>query len=138
MTQALAPIVKISEELRLVFGWANVSMYDGTAVVDSQDDVMDSEVLVKAFMGFMADTQTGGVMHLRDEAGEPVGIGKVVYALPFTADLKKALGIDIPEEGVLIGLRVDNEEVWSRVKSGELAAFSIAGEAVRIPIEEGA
>lgn len=132
MTTEALHIVKVSEELRLVFGWANVTVMDGEEVLDTQDDVMDSQVLVKAFMDFMSESRTGGVMHLRDKAGNPVGVGEVVFAFPFTADLKKALGIDIPEEGVVIGFRADNEDVWKAVKAGELQAFSIGGIATRV------
>ena len=131
-------IVKISEELRLVFGWANVTVFDGDEVVDSQDDVMDSQVLVKAFMGFMADSRVGGVMHLKDKMGLPVGVGEVVFAWPFTPDVKEALGIDIPEEGVMIGFHVKDDEVWKAVKNKQLQAFSIGGRAVRTPLEEAA
>jgi hypothetical protein len=127
-------IVKVDEELRLVFGWANVTMYDDDEVVDSHDDVIESQVLVKAFMDFMASSRVGGVMHLRDETGDPVGVGEIVFAFPFTADIKKALGIDIPEEGVVIGFRADDDAVWDAVKSEQLKAFSIGGKAIREPI----
>lgn len=131
-------IVKVNDELRLVFGWANVTVFDGDEVVDSQDDVMDSNVLMKGFIPFMADSQVGGLMHLKDEAGEPIGIGKVVFAWPFVPDVKKAMGIDIPEEGVMIAVRVDDDDVWKAVKEGKLQAFSIGGRAIRTPIEEAA
>ena len=131
-------ILKIDEELRLVFGWANVTVYDGASVVDSQNDVIASTVLVKAFMDFMANSRKGGLMHLQDKQGKTVGVGEVVFAFPFTADLKKAMGIDIPEEGVMIGFRADSDAVWKAVKGGELKAFSIGGRAIRTPIREAA
>jgi len=138
MTGQALQVVKISEELRLVFGWANVTVMDGEEVVDTQNDVMDSQVLVKAFMDFMSNSRVGGVMHLRDEAGNPVGAGEVVFAFPFTPDIKKALGIEMPAEGVVIGFRADDDSVWKAVKDGKLQAFSIGGKAVRTPVEEAA
>jgi Putative phage serine protease XkdF len=136
MTGAPLQIVKVSDELRLVFGWANVTLMDGEEVVDTQNDVMESQVLVKAFMDFMSSSRTGGLMHLRDEAGAPVGVGEVVFAFPFTADLKKAFGIEMPAEGVVIGFRADDDAVWKAVKDGKLQAFSIGGRAVRTPVDD--
>lgn len=136
MTGSPLKVVKVNEELRLVFGWANVTMYDGEEVIDTQNDVMDSQVLVKGFMDFMSESRVGGVMHLRDQNGAPVGAGEIVFAFPFTADVKKAMGIDIPEEGVVIGFRADSDAVWEAVKSRKLQAFSIAGQAVRVPESE--
>lgn len=136
MTGKPLKIVKVSDELRLVFGWANVTVMDGQEVVDTQNDVMDSQVLVKAFMDFMSSSRTGGLMHLRDEDGNPIGVGEVVFAFPFTADLKKAMGIDMPEEGVMIGFRADDDSVWKAVKDKKLQAFSIGGKAVRTPVDD--
>jgi len=132
---SVAQIIKTDDELRLAFGWANVSVYDGEEVVDTQDDITDTTDLVKAFMSFMSDVRKGGIMHARGADDEPVVIGEVVFAFPFTADLKKAMGIEIPQEGVVIGLRVDDDATWAAVKDGRLAAFSIAGKAQRIPVE---
>jgi hypothetical protein len=137
MSATQLEIVKTNDELRLVFGWANVTVMDGAEVVDTQNDVMDSQVLVKAFMDFMSASRKGGVMHLRDESGNLLEGGEVVFAFPFTPDIKKAFGIDIPAEGVVIGYHA-GEEVWKAVKDGKLRSFSIGGKAVRTPIEEAA
>ena len=136
MSNRPVQLVKYDEELRLVFGWANVSAYDGTEVVDSQSDSIPGDVLTKAFMSFMDNDRTGCVMHLRNDDGTPVGVGKILFAFPFTADIKKALGIDIPQEGVLIGFRADSDEVWEAVKGNKLQAFSIGGHGRRVEIDE--
>lgn len=132
------PIVKLSDEHRIVYGWANVTVMAGENVVDSQNDTISSDTLIKAFEGFMASSRVGGVMHLRDKAGAPVGVGEVIFAWPFTAELKKAMGIDIPQEGVMIGLKVRDDKVWAAVKAGDLKAFSIAGKAKRVLVAEAA
>lgn len=133
-----AGVVKIDEELRLVFGWANVTVMADEEVVDLQDDTMDTQVLVKSFMEFMSASRTGGHMHSRDDNKSPISIGEVVFAFPMTPDIKKSFGIDIPQEGVIIGVRVDDDQVWKDVKDGKLPAFSIGGKATRVPVAEAA
>jgi len=128
--------LKIEEDLRLVLGWASVNMVNGEHVVDLHNDVIESRELVKAAMEFMSYSRTGGIMHFKNEYGEPAKIGEVVFALPFTKDIKKAFGVDIPEEGLAIGVRIDDEKVWEMVKNGSLSAFSIGGHADRLGIAE--
>ena len=48
--------------------------------------------------------------------------------------MQKALGVDLGKVGWFIGLKIEDDGVWKRVKSGELAAFSFGGRGVREPI----
>ena len=129
--------LKVDDDLRLVIGWASVNKINGDHVVDLHDDVIDSRTLTKAAMDFMSSSRTGGVMHFKNEEGEIIKAGEVVFALPFTEDIKKVFGIDIPEEGLAIGVRIDNEGIWKMVKDGKLTAFSIGGKADRTEIPDG-
>jgi len=131
-TDQSASFIKIDDELRLVIGWANVNKINGESVVDHHKDLISSRELTKAAMDFMSSSREGGIMHFRDkDTGELIKIGEVVFAMPFTEEIKKSFGIDIPEEGLAIGLRVDNDAIWKLVKEGKLAAFSIGGTADR-------
>jgi hypothetical protein len=42
-------------------------------------------------------------------------------------DKSKLYGFDLPKGTWMIAMKVDNEETWAKVKSGELKGFSIEG-----------
>ena len=129
-------ILKVDDELRVVWGWASVISKNGKAITDSQGDQISSEVLVKAAHDFMTESRTGGFMHIPD-----LKVGDIVESMVFTKALQTALGIEIvdkkdnqPIEGWLIGFHVDSEKLWKSVKSGEFTEFSIGGLGERVPI----
>lgn len=129
----LFQIAKADEERHLVFGWASVAnLEDGSVVEDYQRDVLDVYDLENAVYEYCLYFRDGGEMHQRR------GIGVMVESIVFTPDKIKALGIP---EGVLpygwwLGLKITDESVWEKVKSGTYRMFSIEGEAVRQPIDE--
>lgn len=119
-------IAKRDDALRVAYGWASITTEGGAPVTDRQDEVIETAELRRAVHEFMAEHRTGGLMHAT------LGVGTVVESLVFSDDVQQALGIDIGREGWWIGIRVDDEAVWRRVLSGELAAFSIGGSAVKV------
>lgn len=121
---------KADDELRTVWGWASVVTEDHKPVVDSQGDVMTVQDLQKAAHDFMAFYRTGGEMH------QEMGIGTVVDSIVLSKSVQDALGIDLGREGWFVGMKVDKDDVWKRVKSGEYAGFSIGGSGVRKDLEE--
>jgi len=123
-----AEIVKRDDDLRLVYGFASVIEEGGRMVVDSQGDVIEPATLEKAAMDFMASARTAKAMH---EGG---GVGEVLFAMPLTRDVQKALGITMDRAGFAIGMKIRDDRVWDRVKSGELRAFSIGGTGRRVPL----
>ena len=118
-------ILKVDDEQRMVFGWASVVTENGEAVIDRQGDVIEPETLVKAVNEFMEHVRVGKAMH----TGEQVGV--VVHSLPITKEIGEALGIHSNREGWIVAYKVFDDSVWERVKSGELAAFSIGGRAMK-------
>ena len=44
-----------------------------------------------------------------------------------TNDKSNALGFDVPANTWMVSYKVDNDELWSKVKSGEVSGFSIEG-----------
>jgi len=122
-------ISKTDEDQQLVFGWLSVAVDKaGTVVVDSQDDIIEEDVLEKAAYDFTLDSRKAGDMHERIE-----GIGRLVESMVFTVEKQKALGI--PEGSVPIGwwvgFKISDDQTWAKVKSGEYSAFSIGGKALR-------
>lgn len=77
----------------------------------------------------MMDVRVAKAMHDGDQVGE------VLHSLPLTKELGSALGISSPQEGWIIAMKVHDDEVWKRVKSGELKAFSIGGKGLRSAIQ---
>lgn len=124
-------IMKSDDEKRLVFGWANIAVrVNGEIIRDYQDDVIDIDELEQAAYVFTAEFGTAGEMHRRG------GVGRLVESIVFTKEKAAALGIppDILPEGWWVGFRVDDDEVWKKVKNGTYSMFSIEGTAERIPI----
>lgn len=122
-------VVKFDEEQRVVWGWASVISEDGEAIFDTQGDSISPEVMTKAANEFMLDVRMAKTMHDGDQVGE------VIHSLPLTKELGQALGIQSSREGWIIAMKIHDDEVWSKVKSGELGAFSIGGEAIRDAVE---
>jgi hypothetical protein len=121
-------IVKASDEERMIWGWGSVITLKGQPVVDSQNDVIELHELKQAVYKFMDEDRVGGESH------KVMGVGTVVESLVFSEELQKALGIDLGKEGWFIGVRVDKDATWAKVKSGELRSFSLGGTAERVPL----
>ena len=124
-------ILKADEEQRLVWGWASVVTEKGEPVIDRQGDVIEPDTLVKAVNKFMEHVRVGKQMHNGDQ------IGMVVHSLPITKEIGDSLGIQSDREGWVVAFKVYDDTVWAKVKSGELAAFSIGGRAVKEDYNNG-
>lgn len=127
-TEALRAIVsevlKVSPEEQTVWGWAYVSTVNGELSKDHSGEFIRPDVLVKAATEFMMDVRVAKAMHQGNAVGE------VVHSMPLTKDLGEALGVQSDYEGWIIAMKIHDPDVWSRVKSGELSAFSIGGRAL--------
>lgn len=122
-------IKKLNEERRLVTAWASVvSDVDGKPIVDFEGDIILIEELEKAFIEAFADggLRKGGEMH------NEIGGVDIVQQFTFSSAEREALGFGKGEEGGIVKLRVNDDAIWARVKSGELSELSIAGEGERI------
>lgn len=127
-------IVKISDDQQIVYGWASViANPDGTPVIDTQNDIITPAELEKAAHTYVLKSRDGGVMH------EETGVAKLVASLVTTPQIVKALFPSVHAgaipTGWVVGFKVLDDQVWKRVKSGELAGFSIHGVGDRIPVE---
>ena len=118
-------ILKTDEEQRMVYGWASVVTEKGEPVVDRQGDVIEADTLVHAVNKFMEHVRVGKEMHKGDQ------IGAVIHSMPVTKEIGESLGIQSDREGWIVAFKVYNDDVWAKVKSGELAAFSIGGRAIK-------
>lgn len=123
-------VYKVEDE-RLVFGWANVALsVDGRPIVDAHKDIIDPDVLEKAAYDYVLRFRDAGQMH---SGGS---VGRLVESFMVTPDKLVAMGLapDAVPVGLWVGFKIDDPEVWAKVKSGEYPDFSIQGKAVREPV----
>jgi hypothetical protein len=124
-----ACILKIDDEERLAYGWASVFAVAGQPVIDRQSDRIAEKEAVDMAHRFMSKRVIKAL-----HSGS--AIGHLVESAVFTPDIQKALGIDLGQSGWWVGVKIDDEAAWQRIKSGELTAFSIGGSAQRTPVTE--
>jgi len=129
--EATCQVVKIDAALGLVFGWALASSLDGgkTQHVDLQGDAIQNDDLIKVAAEFMESAAASDVMH--DDAPD----GRIVFAMPLIPEINAALGIQSDVHGLAIAMK-PSAETFKRFQSGELKAFSIAGQGERTPLVE--
>ena len=126
-------IKKVDEEQHTVFGWASVSVdKNGEIVTDLQGDQIASEVLEKTAYEFVIHSRRAGDAHERSR-----GIGTLIESAMITKEKAQAMGIQDEkfQEGWWIGFKIDDADVWAKVKGGKYAAFSIGGRGKRSPVE---
>jgi hypothetical protein len=118
---ATVHVCKTDDDQQLVFGWASVA-----DIVDSQGDIIEPHELEKAVYQFVRDYSLAGELHV----GGPVG--KIVESMVLTQEKAAAMGLPAPTSAAWwIGMRVDDPEVFAKVKSGSYRMFSIQGRAMR-------
>ena len=104
----------------VLLGWAVVSKRDGENLVDRQGDHIPEDALYNAVLKF----SKGDQKVLRQHGGEPVG--KVIYSMPLTSDVQKALGIQSNLTGWAVGVEA-SPAVLELFDKGDLTGFSIGG-----------
>ena len=114
-------IAKADPGIGVIFGWACVSKVDGADYEDSQGDVITEAAILKASAEFMEMSRAGKVAH-----NGPVA-GKIVFALPLTEDIAKALDITCRKSGLVIGFKPTDPAVLDKFAKGEYAGFSVGG-----------
>lgn len=125
-------ISKAKDDEQLVSGWANVSINkDGSIPLDWQDDVIAPDTLEKAAIQFMLDYRDSGVMH-----DDQPPVGTVVESIVFTKEKQEALGIPegVVPQGWFITVKVNDPEVFAKVKDGTYRMFSIQGSCNRVKL----
>lgn len=120
-------INKFYDDEQLVFGWASVAKdANGNRPLDWQGDIIDAEDLEQAVYDFNLNFRESNEMHQHDSTN-----GKLVESIIFTKEKMKAMGI--PEgtvaQGWWVGFKLDDREVYQKVKSGIYKMFSIEGSA---------
>jgi len=125
-------IKKIDTEQRLCTGWVAITADEhGMPIIDSDDHLIPTVELEKAVHEAFAETSgkgMGGDMHQRR------GVLDVVESFVVTAAKRKALGLGEGPEGWIATFRVNDDDLWARVKSGERPELSMRGEGLAMPV----
>ena len=130
-------VFKTSDDKRLVFGWASVSItVEGEQVEDHQKDLIDPEDLEEAVYDYVLNFRDAGEEHIPTLRMK----GKLVESCVFTEEKQRAMGIPpgIVPVGWWIGFKVEDDAAWEKVKNGTYKMFSIEGKANRVPVEKSA
>lgn len=124
-----------NDEQRIAYMWANVSeQANGTGwdiLWDLEEQSVFEEDMEKMAHGFMKDYRVA------DQRHDYRKVGTVLHSMPMTKELQKQLGIPPGKThvGWLVGVYVEDDDVWAKVKSGEYAMASIGGDAELEPVE---
>lgn len=124
---------KVDEERRRAFGWAYVTDDGGDIVLDHSGDFVDAITLPdfeEAVYGYMLKSREADEMHERFD-----NIAKVVESVMVTPEKLKAMGLEGTRTGWWVGFKVEDDDVWEKVKTGKLAAFSIRGRGERQKVD---
>ena len=123
------PIAKTNEEKRLVYG-----IVYSPGEMDSQGDYTDAEQIEKAAHLFMkgARTATGVDRHhsFQPEDGAFVAESWIVKS-------GDPVFPDEPEGSWAVGIRIEDDDLWSEVKKGEIGGLSMGGVADLIQKDDG-
>jgi len=122
-----AEIAKADSDKQQIFGWASVVEVNGEPVVDLQGDRISVDEMEKAGYEYVMKSRKGGDMHLRDN-WSPIQKSEMIESFIVTPDKREAMGLpDSVPTGWWVGFKVQDPEVWAKVKSGERTGFSIHG-----------
>lgn len=123
-------VKKIDQEQRLVTGWvAVVTDEAGSPIIDADDHIIPVIELEKAVHEAFAESGgagKGGSMH-RER-----GVLDVVESFVVTMEKREALGLGEGPEGWVASFRVNDNELWGKIKSGEMPELSLRGDAVGV------
>ena len=120
----LVNVLKIDDELGIVFGYAIICKQNGEEYFDLQGDHIPEESMLRASAEFMTGERVAKDMH-RDES-----IGKVIFGLPVTQEIADSLDIEVNKTGLVIGMKPNDNELLEKYKSGEYTGFSIGGKRI--------
>ncbi len=118
-------ITKLNEDQRIAFGWASVVSNPDGLVVDTESDIIDAASLEKAVYDYVLVSREADEMHQKTS-----GVGRLVESMMFTPEKLEKIGVKNVEDvplGWWVGFKVDDEEVWGKVKDGTYRMFSIFG-----------
>mgnify|MGYP003669028269 CR=1 FL=1 len=124
-------LATIDEEKRTLIGAAlipdkNIPRYDEDS--DEEYDVFFSEeTVLRASELFLKNNHVNSASLEHEEQIDGVSVVESWIVSDPANDKSRAFGLDVPKGTWMIRAKVDNEEIWQSVKSGDVMGFSIEG-----------
>jgi hypothetical protein len=101
-------------------------------IVDAQNDTYSAEEIRGAFEKFAEQYRNVGLMH------KQVINDRVAIVENYIAPADFQMGDTTIKKGTwLMGVRVNDPDLWSACKDGSITGFSIGGSAIRKPVSQG-
>ena len=120
----VSKIAMVEDEKRLVYGVVLVP-----DEVDSQGDVARAEVIEEAAHDYLASSRAVSKMHMEPATASVVES----YIAPCNLRLSEN---EVKKGSWVITVKVGDEELWGRIRSGEYGGFSVGGLAERTSNEK--
>lgn len=118
-------IKKLDQEKHIATGWVSVvEDADGNPIIDAEGHLLPITELEKAVhSAFSTDSGKGkgGDLH------ETQGVIDVLESFVVTAEKRDALGFGKGPAGWVASFRVNDENVWDKIKTGERPELSLRG-----------
>lgn len=135
-------ISKVDADKRQVFGWCSLAEVNGKKVVDRQGDFIPLDEIEKSAYTYVIESRVGGDMHSRVHKGittnwsAPKHTADLIESVVFTPEKLEKMGMTSTTGhlGWWVGFKVNDDEQWGLVKSGERTAFSIHGSGARTDV----
>jgi len=116
--EQVSSIRKIDIEKQIVWG----IVYEPNKV-DSQGDFATADEIEKACHGFLRDYNQIGLMH-----EDTLSKQQAVTVESYIAPMDFVLGNEIVKQGSwVMAVHIQHNDIWQKVKTGEIAAFSMGG-----------
>lgn len=117
-------ISKVDEDLGIVFGYAIICKADGENYFDSQGDHIPEDAMLEATSEYMSGKRVAKDMHVGGS------VGQVVFGFPMTAEIAKALDIEVQKTGFIVGMKPFEEDMLQKYANGWYTGFSIGGKRI--------
>lgn len=125
-----AEVVKVDEELGIVFGWGSVTKINGETLVDIQGDIIEDHELERAVYDFMVAPKHDE-MHERIVPDSQIVESTVITDEKLQKMFPEAEALPPGKRGWWLGVKINDPEVLAKHKDGTYTGFSITGTAKR-------
>lgn len=121
-TQITMQVAKVDDSDNMVYAWGMINTKNGEDYYDTDNQHFPKEVTIKACIDFMRNARVHKAMHKGAQVGE------VVFMFPAHDEVLKQFGVnDLGQEGMWIGIQVDDEDVMTKFRDGTYADVSMGG-----------
>lgn len=120
----------VDEEKRLLLGAAlipNKQIYRKDDKIGEYYIYFSSETIRKASQVFLKRSNQNNATYEHKSPIDGMSVVESWIVENSKVDKSALYGFDFPEGTWMIAMKVDNDEVWSKVKAGEIKGFSIEG-----------